>query len=301
VFEKRIGFYSDGLRLDGTLYLPDGLEPAERCPGVLACSGYLGLNVIYPRLFAEPLTRAGFVVLGFDYRGNGASEGVAGRLLIEEQVRDIKSGLTFLREQPEVEREQVALLGWGMGAGNVVQLAAEDERAKAVVALNGFYNGWAFLQARHGEAELEALLARLEKDRVQRALTGSGQFGNPYDVYPLDPDTRDEVEANLEPVAGFGPETAFELLDSLLAFDAASMVHKLAPRPIFIGHGERNELHPIDGAMALFEQAGEPKTFHRIDGKHNDFMRRGNEVFNELTGVLTAWLADQLKSRVAAR
>lgn len=301
MLKRKIDFYSDGLHLDGALYLPDDLRPGERRPAVVACSGYLGLNVIYPRLFAEPLTKAGYVVLGFDYRCNGESEGVPGRLLIEEQVRDITSGLTFIREQPQVDRERVALLGWGMGAGNVVELAARDERAKAVVALNGFYNGRAFLLARHGEEGFAALLARLEQDRIQRTMTGSGQFGDPYDTYPLDPDTRDEVEANLVPVQGFGPQTAFELLESLLVFDAQSLVDKIAPRPLFIGHGTHNKLHPFKDALSLFDKAEEPKTFYRIEGKHNDFMRLGHPVFERLTGVLVDWLAEQLNSPVARR
>lgn len=301
MLEKRIAFYSDGLRLDGTIYLPDRLEPGERRPAVVACSGYLGLNQIYPRLFAEPLTDAGYVVLGFDYRGNGDSEGVTGRLLIEEQLRDIKSGLTFIREQAEVDRGRVTLLGWGMGAGNVVAVAAGDERARAVVALNGFYNGRAFLHARHGDAGLEALTARLEQDRVKRGMTGKGEFANPYDVYPLDPDTRAEVEANLVPVPGFGPQTAFELLESILAFDAESVVHKIAPRPIFIGHGEDNKLHPFDDALSLYGRAGRPKTFYRIDGKHNDFMRRDHPVFRKLASALVDWLGEQVDTTVAGR
>ena len=301
MLERSINFYSDGLRLDGTLYLPADMRVGERRPAVVACSGYLGLNAIYPRLFADPLTAGGYVVLGFDYRGNGESEGTPGRLLIEEQIRDIKSGLTFIREQAEVARDQVALLGWGMGAGSVVAVASQDERAKAVVALNGFYNGRSFLLARHGEMGLQSLGARLEEDRVKRVLTGHEDFVDPYEVYPLDPATKDEVEANLVPVPGFGPQTAFELLDSLLAFDAESVVHKIAPRPLFVGHGEHNELHPFDDALSLYGKAGKPKQFYRIEGKHNDFMRRDHPGFEALSGTLLEWFEVQFGSMTTGR
>lgn len=300
MLEKAISFYSDGLRLDGTVYLPADLRPGERRPAVIACSGYLGLNAIYPHLFAEPLTRGGYVVLGFDYRGNGTSEGTPGRLLIEEQVRDIKSGLTFIREQVEVDRDRVALLGWGMGAGSVVEVASRDERPRAVVALNGFYNGHSFLRARHGDLGLKSLTARLEEDRVKRSLTGQGEFADPYDVYPLDPATQAEVEENLVPVPGFGPQTAFELLESILAFDAESVVHKIAPRPLFVGHGEQNELHPFEDALSLYGKAERPKKFYRIEGKHNDFMRRDHPGFAALSDTLLAWLAQQFEAMAAS-
>lgn len=291
--ERPVAFYSDGLQLSGTVYLPDNLR-SGRHPAVVACSGYLGLNVIYPRLFADPLTSAGFVVLGFDYRGTGDSQGVPGRLLIDEQVRDIRHGVTFLREQPEADRNLVALIGWGMGAGAVIKEAAEDERPRAVAALNGFYNGRAFLLARHGKAKLEELLDKLEEDRVMRVMEGKGRFNDPYEVYPLDPATQEEVKESLEPVPGFGTATAFELLESILAFDAEALVYKIAPRPLLIAHGEENQLHPFEDALSLYGRAERPKNFYRINGRHNDFMRREHPEFARLAGRLAEWLRENL-------
>jgi fermentation-respiration switch protein FrsA (DUF1100 family) len=288
--ERAVNFFSDGLRLAGTVYLPDDLRSGDRRPAIVACSGYLGLNVIYPRLFAEPLTTAGFAVLGFDYRGTGDSEGIPGRLLIDEQVRDIKHGVTFLREQAEVDRHAVGLVGWGMGAGAVIKEAAEDDRPRAVAALNGFYNGRAFLLARHGKAKLDKLLEKLEEDRVLRVMEGKGRFNDPYEVYPLDPDTEEEVKQNLEPVPGFGPATAFELLESILAFDAEALVYKIAPRPLLIAHGEHNQLHPFEDALSIYGRAERPKTLFRIEGKHNDFMRREHPEFSRLAQRLVEWL-----------
>lgn len=297
--ERAIHFFSDGIRLEGTLYLPDDLEPGARRPGVVAASGYLGLNAIYPRLFAGPLTEGGLVVLGFDYRGTGSSEGAQGRILIEEQVRDIRHGVTFLREQPEIARDETALVGWGMGAGCVIQEAAADDRPKAVAALNGFYNGRAFLLARHGEAKLEELLQKLENDRVQRVLTGKGRFNDPFEVYPLDPATDEEVKRNLAPVPGFGPQTAFELVESILAFDVEPLVYKVSPRPLLIAHGEQNQLHPFEEALSIYGRAERPKSFYRIEGKHNDFMRRDHPEFERLAAHLVEWLKGHLT--VAAR
>ncbi len=289
--EEHIHFFSDGYKLVGTLYLPDDLHEGEQRPAVVACSGYLGLNEIYPRLFAQSLTKAGYITLGFDYRGNGKSEGEYGRILIEEQIEDIKSGLTFVRAQPNVNANSVALIGWGMGAGECIQVTAEDHRVCAVAALNGFYNGRAFLRARHTDESLNALYAKLEHDRVNRVLYGSGHsFNDPFEVYPLDPDTENEVNENLVPVPDFGPQTSFKLMESLIGFNAEKVVDDITPRPIFIAHGEQNKLHPFEDAYALYRRARNPVELYRIQGKHNDFMREGNPEFEKLMTTLTNWL-----------
>jgi fermentation-respiration switch protein FrsA (DUF1100 family) len=290
MIEKAIHFYSDGLRLVGTLYLPDQAPAGERRPTVIACSGYMGLNAIYPRLFAQVLTHAGYAVLGFDYRGNGDSEGVPGRILMEEQWHDIENAITFALVQPEVGGGALALLGWGMGAGNVIQVAAGDERVTAVAALNGFYNGNDFLLSRHGEEGLSALKGQLEQDRVERVLTGKSRFTQPFVVYPLDPDTAKEVDDNLRPVPGFGPNTSFELADSILRFDSEAVVHKIAPRPLFIAHGRANLLHPLDSALAVYGRAGRPKKLLLVEGKHNDFMRLSHPQFVVLMDAFLTWL-----------
>lgn len=288
--EQNIHFFSDGNRLVGTLYLPDDLKPNEKRPAVITCSGYMGLNEIYPRLFGEPLTAQGYITLGFDYRGNGKSEGEHGRILIEEQIRDIKHSITFLQQQPNVDTERIALLGWGMGGGECIQVAAEDERPCAVAAINGFYNGRAFLAARHTEESLTALYERLEQDRIDRVMKGQVNYDDPFVIYPLDEDTEAEVDDNLRPVSDFGPQTSFELLESLLGFDAESVVDNITPRAIFVAHGENNELHPFEDAYALYRHARNPVKLFRIPGKHNDFMRAGNPVFEELMNELVTWL-----------
>ena len=113
--EKQIQFFSDKITLRGTLYFPDEFTSSGPSPCLVACSGYTGLNAIYPRLFAEALTAKGFVVLGFDYRGCGESDGERGRLLLEEQIKDIRNGITFMKYQEEVSPSAIGVLGWGMG------------------------------------------------------------------------------------------------------------------------------------------------------------------------------------------
>ena len=77
--KKAISFYSEGVRLVGDLFYPAGLAPAERRAGVVLCHGYTGVKDLYLPDNARVLTEAGYVVLTFDYKGWGDSEGSRSR------------------------------------------------------------------------------------------------------------------------------------------------------------------------------------------------------------------------------
>ncbi|MDQ6739221.1 MAG: alpha/beta hydrolase, partial [Actinomycetota bacterium] len=98
MIEKETAFFSEGSRLEATVYYPDNHVGGPR-PALIINSGYQGFNEFYPKMFARQLTQRGYVCLGFDYRGMADSEGPKGRVLIEEQVADIRNAVTFMQTQ----------------------------------------------------------------------------------------------------------------------------------------------------------------------------------------------------------
>jgi fermentation-respiration switch protein FrsA (DUF1100 family) len=292
--ERQISFYSEGCKLDGTVYLPDDYQPGEKRPAIIPNSGYQGFNEFYPRLFAKNLTAAGFVCLGFDYRGFATSEGKKGRVLLDEQVEDIKNAISFLQIQEEVDPQQIGLIGWGMGAANVVRVAAADKRVKAVAALNGFFNGERWLKSIHSYVEWNNILKMIEEDRVRRVTTGESLLVDPFIHYPLDPATSDYVNKELVPLSPFGKQTSLQFTESIASMNAEKVVAEISPRPLFVAHGKENLLHPVDESTALFEAAQEPKHLYLIEGKHNDFMYHEHPVFQDLVVQLNSFFENYL-------
>ncbi|WP_428868877.1 alpha/beta hydrolase family protein, partial [Clostridium sediminicola] len=96
----------------GDIYLPDDYKEGEKRPTVIANSGWTGLNVVYPAMFARDLTKRGYVVMGFDYRGFKPSEGLVKYTTLEREVEDICAAINFLKAQPEVDAEKIGLIGW---------------------------------------------------------------------------------------------------------------------------------------------------------------------------------------------
>lgn len=282
MYEKRVNFYSEGHKLEGTLYIPEDHKPGEKRPAIIPNSGYQGINEFYPKLFSRYLTAAGYVCLGFDYRGFASSEGRHGRVLIDEQIQDIKNALTFLQIQDEVDPECVGLIGWGMGAFNTVELASSDQRVKAVAALNGFYNGERWLKSIHSYEKWLEIIHAVESDRIHRVTNGESFQANPFDYYPLDTDTESYVKKELAPLTPLSKKIDLQFTDSIIGMNAEQTAASISPRPVFIGHGKHNRLHLIQEAEALYSTLEEPKELHWIDGKHNDFMHYNDPEMNEL-------------------
>jgi fermentation-respiration switch protein FrsA (DUF1100 family) len=272
VIEKQTTFFSEGCRLQATLYYPDDLPPDGPHPALIVNSGYQGFNEFYPKMFATVMTQRGYVCLGFDYRGMADSEGEKGTVLIEQQVEDIRNAVTFMQAQPDVDNNRIGLIGWGMGAANVVLAAEKGHNVAGVAALNGFYDGARWLQSIHTYDEWTKILEEVAEDRTRRVLEGDSRLAETFLHYPLDPATKDYVGKELEQVYGFGHPTRVQFTESIIDLKVERAAPHLEAIPLFIAHGARNTLHPYAEAVSLFEAASSPKTLYTIDGRHNDFM-----------------------------
>jgi uncharacterized protein len=56
---QAVSFYSEGTRLSGDLFQPDGLEPDEKRAGIVLCHGYTGVRNLYLPDTASPPYSAG--------------------------------------------------------------------------------------------------------------------------------------------------------------------------------------------------------------------------------------------------
>ena len=111
---------ADGVKLAGTLTIPDGVS--ARMPGIVFVHGSgpedrnetVGPNPVFLQL-SNALSNAGYVVLRYDKRGIGASGGVADSPR-NALIADVVAAFDFLRAQPEVDARHVfhsrAQRGW---------------------------------------------------------------------------------------------------------------------------------------------------------------------------------------------
>ncbi|MBN1367214.1 MAG: alpha/beta fold hydrolase [Dehalococcoidales bacterium] len=216
----------DGIKLSGTLYTPGNQPPY---PAVCICHGIPSGTVDpgdggYPVL-AERICQEGFTTFIFNFRGARNS---GGNFDMRGWLRDLKAVIDYLAQQPEVAREQLALIGYSAGAAVSVCTAAKDKRIAAVAA-----------------CACPAELASVMTNPPQLI-----QYFRSIGIV-RDADFPASIE---EWLAGFKEATAIH------------DIGKIAPRPLLIVHGTQDDLVKVTDAQQLYNAAGEPKKLVLIEG-----------------------------------
>ena len=130
---KEANLFVDGWKIIGQLYLPDfGQAPY---PGVILCHGIPSGSVDptdggYP-LLASTISKAGFAVYTFRFRGSGESQG---NFDILGWLHDLESAVDYMYLSASVNKRKIALVGFSAGAAVAICTADRDKKVSAVVA-----------------------------------------------------------------------------------------------------------------------------------------------------------------------
>jgi len=109
---------------------------AKTAPAVVVMHGW-GANASLMQGCLAPLHAAGLAVLLLDARCHGRSDGEPFTSL-PRFAEDIEAGLAWLRQQPEVDATQLAVIGHSVGAGAALLAATRHNEVRAVVSLSAF-------------------------------------------------------------------------------------------------------------------------------------------------------------------
>jgi len=293
---KPVTFYSEGVKLAGDVYLPEDIKPGERRAGIVLCHGYTGVRNIYLPDNARVLADAGYVVLNFDYKGWGDSEGPKTRLAPYSRVADVQAALSFLSAHPQVDTNRLGIYGTSYGGATVVFVAAIDPRVKCVVSVVGIGNGARWMRSVRRPDEYHDLLARADEDRRNRALTGASALADRNEI--LLPDRQSaELGAAARKNNPFAvTQVPLEFIDDTLGFNPEWVVDRIAPRPVlFITAGD-DRLVPPQESEAMHARAGEPKKLVVLKGVGH-YEVYGGEPFRWVMDETLAWYRAHLPAR----
>jgi fermentation-respiration switch protein FrsA (DUF1100 family) len=275
---EHVTFLSEGLNCAGWLYMPDDLQDGENRPAIVMAHGFSALKEMHLDNFAQKFEEAGFVVLAFDYRYFGDSEGEPrGHLIPAEQHQDYKNAITWISLRAEVDPDRIGIWGSSYSGGHVLHLAAFDRRIKAAVAQVPLVNGWGNAQRLMRSDVFDEFLGALAHDRAQRYV-GEESAKVPVVAPEGEPSALPTPESYEwftqlgETVApNWRNEVSLESMEAFLEYDPAGSIHLISPTPLLMVVAEKDTLTPTDMAIAAYERALEPKKLVILEGgKHFD-------------------------------
>ena len=132
---EKIKFASGGLSLEGILNIPEG---SGSFPAAIIChphplfGGSMDNNVVNS-LFSA-LSQASFILLKFNFRGVGGSEGEFSQGIGEQE--DVSAAISFVSSVKGVDMKKIAIVGYSAGAAFGLPIGFEDNRIKALVAIS---------------------------------------------------------------------------------------------------------------------------------------------------------------------
>ena len=281
--EQQVTFESDGLALSGIVHVPDAVEPGERRPAILALHGFGsnkngGMSAATARLFDS----WGYVVLRFDMRGCGDSEGPRGRTICLEQVRDTSAALTFMAGRPEVDPERIGVIGHSFGAAVAVYTAGVDERVAACISCGGWGDGPSKFRKQHESPAAWKKFSDMMEEGKRRKAKGEQMVVPRFDIVPIKP----ELRGNLSP--GSILEFPFDVVESMYEFKANEVVGRIAPRPLLLMHPSVDTVTPTEQSIELFKRANQPADLH-LFADIDHFMLTGENPV--VIDALKSWLA----------
>jgi len=213
----------------------------EKRPVIIVSHG-LGASKSDFTDFSAELTRRGYHVLLYDFRGLGESQGRRTSLGYLEQ-KDLLAAIDYIRQREDVHKDRIGLYGFSMGAAVSIMTAARHKNVRAVVSDSSYTS-----LKEEGIHVLRSFY-RLPAFPFETFLTWAYRLFFYTDVDDVSPLVK---------------------------------IADMSPIPVFLIGGERDQMMPASFAKRLFERAGEPKSLWIVpDARHGETLFRAGEEYTK--------------------
>lgn len=151
------GFSSRGIRCAASVYRSVSAGPA-RVPVVVMAHGFGCVRALRLPAYAERFAAAGYVVVVFDYRYFGDSDGQPRQLLdIAAQLDDWRAAIGWARTLDGVDPDRVIAWGTSLAGGHVITLGGTGTPLTAIIAQVPHISGFAAVRAAGARQALRLL------------------------------------------------------------------------------------------------------------------------------------------------
>jgi dienelactone hydrolase len=260
----------DGTTLRGFVFRDDSGSPG---PIIVMAHGFSGVTAsLIP--YAQHFADNGFVVLLFDNRNFGSSDGEPRQHINPyQQIADFRDAITFAQTLPDADPTRIGIWGSSYAGGHVLAVGACDRRVRCVVSQIPMISG-------HRNAPRLFMPARLKSLRRQfaqeRSALLAGAKPTYVPVFSSDPHADDcvfppesaEFIARSEEAEGWRNEVTLRSVEYLIEYEPGSFAPFVSPTPLLMIVGANDTVNPPDLQLEAFERALEPKRLHIHPGGH---------------------------------
>lgn len=163
----------EGVQIQARLHL---LRDRRRAPTVLFLPGMDMTKEMFPSPLTNPYLRRGMNVLSIDGPGQGMSNIRKIRVSDDNYERAASAAIDYLLTRPEVDPDQIAVVGTSFGSHWGIRLAALDHRIKALATTHAVYGSktaifeeasprfkqvFMYMAGIHDEDEFDEMAARM--------------------------------------------------------------------------------------------------------------------------------------------
>lgn len=136
---EKVTFKSFGVDLVGDLYLPDDFDADQKYTAIVSASPFPQVKDQIPATYGPEMAARGFVFLGFDYLGMGASPALPGEFkqarYMFRLIENTWDAVSYLGTLPFVG--DIMGLGVCQGGSIIASAAVTDHRIKKIALVSG--------------------------------------------------------------------------------------------------------------------------------------------------------------------
>jgi fermentation-respiration switch protein FrsA (DUF1100 family) len=261
--------------------------------------GFSAVKEMYLSNFAEEFQKAGFVVLVFDYRFLGESEGQPRQqVLPSEQIKDYRNAISWVSQLTEVDPNRIGIWGSSFSGGHVLQVAAIDRRVKAVVSQAPLVNGWRNAEHKMGKEKMQLFIEDLIAYRTSRYNGEDMQYMSVVDEHgkkaaiPSPEAFNWFTTAHQNVAPNWENRITLESMEEYLAYNPAGMIENISPTPLLMIVAENDTTTPSYLAKEAFAKARTPKQFILVPGGHFDVYHK--PIFKQTSKAAVDWFKKYL-------
>ncbi len=276
---NEITFQSQGHKLAGFLFVPQGFDTAQTYPSVIFSGPFNQVKEQTGAIYGKKLAEKGYVVLVFDHLGYGDSEGpVRNNEKASWKMEGIRDGVSYLGTLPFIDRDNLFGLGVCASGGYMTIVATTDKRLKAIATVSGMMDNTASYYGVMSREQIVPVLEMANQARQRMYESGETEYYDALGMENIDPSELPEGSAQAEgydfymtPRAGCQtyPNYTHRTVSNLMEDAPLTSATALAPYlyTSYLGiYGEKalKDTGPL--TVGFYEAASEPKELFEVEG-----------------------------------